>query len=184
MLMMSVVNVFLPNLFSVSSVYMIYPPRLIYISTSLFDVLHARRLFSRVFSLLCLFVLCFLQYSFTLSVWSRVFIGAFFYWCISCVAKHTTSSVWSYPSGVHYCFFNCVSLCCVEYDLDKYSIWKPFSPVITTFISRNKCSIIRIQALRWFELSGISTHLFSTDISIVMLAWSIKRRLVLFDVFL
>ena len=35
------------------------------------------------------------------------------------------------------------SLCCIEYDLDKkYNIKKPFSPVITHFISRNKCSII------------------------------------------
>ena len=58
------VNVFLPNFFSMCTVYIIYPLRLIYISTSLFNVFHPRRLFSRVFSLL----LCFLQYSFTLSV--------------------------------------------------------------------------------------------------------------------
>ena len=44
----------------------------------------------------CVSLCCvFLQYSFTLSVWSRVFIGVFFHWCVSCVGKHTTLSVWS-----------------------------------------------------------------------------------------
>ena len=106
----------------------------LFLSTSLFNAFLSRRLFSRVFSLLlCHFVLCFLQYSFTLSVWSRVFIGTFFYWCVSCVAKHTTSSVWS-PRVVFIIVFHCVSLSCVEYDLDKYSIYKPFSLVITNFI--------------------------------------------------
>ena len=53
LLMMGSGNAILPTFFSMCTVYMIYPPRLIYISTSLFNVLHARRLFSRVFSLLC-----------------------------------------------------------------------------------------------------------------------------------
>ena len=57
------VNVFLPNFFSMwwCTIYMIYPPRLIYISTFLFNDFHSsRRLFSRVFSLLlwCLPLLC------------------------------------------------------------------------------------------------------------------------------
>ena len=62
LLMMSSVNAFLPNFFSMmSTVYMIYPPPrliyIIYIHVSLFDVFHPRRLFSRVFSLLCLLLL-------------------------------------------------------------------------------------------------------------------------------
>ena len=49
-----------------STVYMIYPPRLIYISTSLFNVFHPRRLFSRVFH--CVSFLCFVEYDLDISV--------------------------------------------------------------------------------------------------------------------
>ena len=59
MLRMSSVNILLPIFFSMSTVYMIYLPRLIYISTSLLTVFHPRRVFSRVFSSLCLLLLCF-----------------------------------------------------------------------------------------------------------------------------
>ena len=152
--MSSGVDECLPNYFSMCTAYMIYPPRLIYISTSLFNVFHPRRLFSRVFSLLCLFVLCFLQYSFTLSVWSRVFIGAVFLLvCLLCSAKHTTSSVWS-PRVVFIIVFSflCLLLLCWIWSWQIQYIKAIFCCNYHTFISRNECPIIRIQGLRWFEM--------------------------------
>ena len=142
MLMMSSVKVFLPNAYSTSSLFMLMMMSSVnaFLPTSLFQHVYSLHISSIIHDV------WFTYARLCLTFFIQVVCFLEFFHC-------------------------CVSLCCVEYDLDKWSIQKPFSPVITHFITRNKCSIIWILALRWFELSSsISTHFFSTDISIVMLA--------------
>ena len=115
MLMMSSVNAFLPNPFSVSTVFMISPRRLNYISsTSLSNISHPRCLFAPVFSLLCPFMLFF----FTIFIHVVCYISSIFFIGVSVLVNipRKPYTLFNYvvclisSSNVHYCFF-IVSLC-------------------------------------------------------------------------
>ena len=139
-----------------STVYMIYLPRLIYISTSLLTVFHPRRVFSRVFSSLCLLLLCFWMMltsipwtNFTLFIYVVCFISSTYYCslfshsCVSScvmnndVSKHHTTKV-LYIIHPHR-LFDLECFCCFSIVVSLFVVlmngdpMNPLSPMITKF---------------------------------------------------